>query len=184
MTVWKIIGIDIIVTFLACLFSYKNVFKCAKELASWKDEFDCEFDEQSLSKLDTVSGINDFYFMEGGGKNPLETKFLLKRKSYLLSKIEDCEVKKNFLKRLIPILTTGGIPQVIALVLPEIGVEELEETRFGVFIILCLYLSLSLWIVFKELCEILASSKTAPCLKDEYELKCINKLINNSFENN
>ncbi len=177
-----ILIIWVVATLVACGFSYFKTLIYAKKLSTWKEEYEKK-GKKDLENLDTISDIEKFYGKENE-KELLSSKFLFKRKAYLLSNLSDSGRIKEFVKTLIPLIVTGALPEIITLVLMGVDTNNVKETQSAVLILLCVYLFFVLWLAFHFLCVLLRSSKSAYDLKREYELKCLNRLIDNHFKNN
>lgn len=166
-----------------CIAIYKSPLAIAKELNSWKELYETEYGKSwEAVYLDTIPAIDRFYFGEDKEKH-IETKFLLARKAYLLDKTSALERRSEFVKELITLTLTLILPEVFTLILVGVNQDNPQEAIPASLIILCGFLAISFCLLFTLLCNKLKSSKTRHDMRDEYELRCIDRLINEHFEN-
>ena len=153
---------------------FKKLIGKARELNGWKETYEKEV-EPEWKELKTIKDINDFY----DGKNSvsyLGKEFLLQRKALLLSRVKELEQKKEFAKDMIPLLIQSILPEIIALFFLGMS-DDIPKFAFGVAIFfLALYMIAVFGFSFKLL-SLTISPKTADVIRDEYELRCIDKLI-------
>lgn len=159
---------------LVSFFPFRKLIGKARELSGWKETYKKEVGV-AWKELKTIKDINDFY----DGKNSvsyLEKGFLLERKALLLSRVKELEQKKEFAKDMIPLLIQSILPEIIALFFLGISDDVPLVACIVAIVFLALYMITVFFFSFKLL-SITMSPKTADVLRDEYELRCIDKLI-------
>ena len=152
---------------------FVKLVKKARELSGWKETYEKELG--NWKELETIKEINDFYGAQNSDSY-LGMKFLLERKAFLLSRVKELEQKKESAKEMGPLLIQSILPEIIALFFLGLN-KDIPDLAFAVAIV---FLGLYLFAVFifsSELLSTILSPKTANVVKDEYELRCIDKLI-------
>ena len=120
--------------------SFVRLVRKAHKLSSWKETYRKECENEEGSELKTIKDIDDFYD-EKKSQSYLGRKFLLEKKAYLLSKINEVEQKKEFAKDMIPLLVQSILPEIISLFFLGINAEKLPNYAFIVaIVVLALYL--------------------------------------------
>ncbi len=160
---------------LLFLCPFLKLLRHAVEIGDWKKTYNMEYGE--WKDLNTIADIDNLY-SENKAQDLIGKKFLLEKKAYLFSKVNELSQKKEFAKSMFPLLIQSIIPESIALFF--LGKDR--NVPCIAFIVAILIGSAYLIVVFIltfNLLSIILKSETPDNIKDEYELQRINKIIDN-----
>ncbi len=165
---------------ILCLCPFIRLVRHATKIGGWDETYKKE-EQKDWEPFKSLKKIEEFYSGDEA-ENYVGKKWLLEKKAYLMSNVGELEQKKGVAKDLIPLLVSSVLPEIISVFFLGMDDASLELKFIAAVALLALY-SIAVIVIGFELVSIMLKSKTSDVIRDEYELKCIDRLIDRHFEN-